>query len=117
MYQKGRALHQLDRKDEALEVYNLAKKGTDESAAASLFMIGEIQFERKQHEEAIRTFYDVRLNYPFPKWQADATYEAARCFEVLKNVPSAVKLYQELIKKYPKSDKVPLAEERLKALQ
>jgi len=118
MYQKGRALHQLDRKDEALEVYReVPKKAVDESAAASLFMIGEIQFERKQHEEAIRTYYDVRLNYPFPKWQADATYEAARCFEVLKNIPSAVKLYQELVKKYPKSDKVPLAEERLGALQ
>jgi len=118
MYQKGRALQQLDRKDEALEVYNeVAKKADGESTAASLFMIGEIQFERKQHQEAIKTFYDVRLNYPFPKWQADATYEAARCFEVLKNVPTAVKLYQELVKKYPDSDKVPLAQERLKALQ
>jgi len=118
MYQKGRALHKLDRPDEALEVFAaVVDKTNDESAAASQFMIGEIEFEKGQHQDAVKSFYKLMYNYAYPKWQADATYEAARCFEVLKKVPQAVKLYEELVEKYPKSDRVPLAEERLKALK
>lgn len=117
MYQKGRALHKLDRKDEALEIYNaVLEKTTDESAAASQFMIGEIEFEGGRHEDAVKSFYKLMYNYAYPKWQADATYEAARCFEVLKKIPQAKKLYAELVKKYPNSDKVSLAEARLKKL-
>ena len=64
-------------------------------------MIGEIQFEQKKHADAIRTFYEVMYGYSYPEWQASATYEAARCYEVLKKPTQAVKLYQELVEKYP----------------
>ena len=43
--------------------------------------------------------------------------QAARCFEVLKKTPQAIKQYQTLVEKFPNSDKVPLAKERIKALQ
>ena len=81
-------------------------------------MLGEILFQQKKHTEAIRTFYEVIYGgYDYPRWQADATYEAARCFEVLKKKDQAVKLYKELLEKFPKSDKAPAAKTRLQSLE
>ena len=46
-------------------------------------MIGEIQFQQKRHAEAVKSFFRVVYGYAYPQWQAEACYEAARCFEVL----------------------------------
>ena len=96
------------------------KSGKAELAARSKFMAGEILFELGQHKEAIKQFYQVAYgNDPktFSNWQANSLYEAARCFEVLKNTDQAKKLYTELVATYPESDKVKLAQERLTALK
>ncbi len=53
----------------------------------------------------------------YPQWQADATYEAGRCFEVLNKKEQAIKQYRELIEKFPASDKAAIAKERIKAMQ
>jgi TolA-binding protein len=121
LYEQGWAQQKLGKTDEALALYEkviaASGGGGSESAARAQFMIGEIQFERKIHDEAVKSFFKVIYGYSFPKWQAEATYEAARCFEVLKKPTQAVKLYQELVQKYPDSDKVPLAKQRLESLK
>jgi len=118
LYQQGWAQQNLDKKDEALEIYaQVIAKTNLEPAARAQFMIGEIQFERKQLQDAVTTFFKVAYGYGYPKWQADATYEAGRCFEVLKKPSQALKQYQALIQKFPESDKVSPAQERIKALQ
>ena len=117
LFGQGRALHQLDKSDEALAVYRqvLAKSAAEPAARAQL-MIGEIQFEQKQHAEAIKSFFKVSYGYGYPKWQADATYEAGRCFEVLGQKSQALKQYQKLVKEFTESDKLPLAKQRIEAL-
>ena len=80
-------------------------------------MIGEIHLQQKDHKKAVENFYTVLLNYPFPQWQADAAFEAAKCFEALNKKSQAVKQYQELIEKFPQSDKVTPAKSRIEALQ
>ena len=119
LYERGWALQSLGKLDEALAEYDQAvAKGKDgEAAARAQFMIGEIQFQQKQHTEAVKSFFKVVYGYGYPQWQADAAYEAARCFEVLQKKTQAVKQYQELIEKFPQSDKTPLAKERIKALE
>jgi TolA-binding protein len=92
-------------------------KTNREVAARAQFMIGEIFFQRKKHADAIKTFYKVIYGYSYPQWQANATFEAARCFEVLKKKDQAVKLYEELLEKYPKSDKASPARQRLNSLK
>ncbi len=46
-----------------------------------------------------------------------AYFEAARCFEVLKDVEQAKTCYDKLITKYPQHAKVPDAKRRMKELQ
>ena len=93
-------------------------KSKAEPAARAQFMIGEIQFQQKKYAAAVQSFYLVLYGYPFPQWQANAAFEAAKCFEALPNKKSqAIKQYQELIEKFPQSDKVTAAKSRIEALQ
>ena len=124
LYERGWALQNLGRLDEAMGEYQqvLAKsqtlaKGNAEPAARAQFMIGQIQFQQKKYAEAVTSFYLVLYEYPYPQWQADAAFEAAKCFEALHKKSQAIKKYQELIEKFPQSDKVTAAKSRVESLQ
>ena len=86
-------------------------------------MVGEVLFDQGNHKEAIRNFFKVAYGYgddkspePYHLWQASALFESARCFEVLKGTEQARKMYNELLSRYPKSEKAELARKRLAAL-
>jgi cellulose synthase operon protein C len=121
LYERGWVLQNLGRLDEAMGQYQqvLEKLGESkpEPAARAQFMIGQIQFQQKKHAEAVKSFYLVFYQYPYPQWQADAAFEAAKCFEALHKKSQAIKQYQELIEKFPQSDKVTAAKSRIEALQ
>jgi TolA-binding protein len=118
LYEQAFAKQNLGQIDEALELYELVTaKDNREPAARARFMIGEIYFEKKDHNQAVRNFYKVAYGYGYPEWQANALYEAARCLEVLKKVEQAKKDYQEVVTKFPQSDKAPLAQKRLAELK
>jgi TolA-binding protein len=118
LFEQARAQQNLGQLSAANALYEevIAKTNT-EVAARAQFMIGEIEFEQKKHADAVKSYYKVIYGYGYPKWQAEAAYEAGRCYEVLGKKPQAVKQYQELVQKYPESDKVQLAKERLKELE
>lgn len=118
LYEQGWAQQNLDKPNEAVALYQqvLVKAPNREVAARAQFMIGKIQFSQKNHAEAVNSFFKVLYGYSYPKWQAEAAYEAARCLEVLKKKDQAVKMYRELLERFPESDKIPLAKERLEQL-
>jgi len=118
LYEQGWAKQNLNKPDEAMALYQqvIAKAPIQEVAARAQFMIGELQFAQKNHAEAVSSFFKVVYGYSYPKWQAEAAYEAARCLEVLEKKEQAAKVYRELIEKFPESDKVPQAKERVKQL-
>ena len=116
--EQGWAAQNLGHLAEAAALYGQVIAKTDrEAAARAQFLIGEIEFQQKKHAEAVKSFFKVSYGYSYPKWQAEATYEAARCFEVLDKKVQALKQYQELVEKFPQCDKIPLAKERLAALK
>ncbi len=118
LYEQAWAKQNLGKLDDAAALYQQVIAKTDrEVAARAQFMIGEIQFQQKDHKAAVTSFFKVSYGYGYPQWQAEATYEAGRCFEVLGKKEQAVKQYQELIEKYPRNDKVALAKQRIQELQ
>ena len=118
LYERGWARQNLGKMDEALADYQQVVAKTDrEVAARAQFMIGEVQFQQKNHKEAVASFFKVSYGYSYPQWQAEAAYEAGRCFEVLGKKEQALKQYQELIDKFPQSDKTPLAKQRIEELK
>ena len=116
--EQGWAHQNLGQSDEALKLYEQVLAKTDtETAAKAQYMIGEIQFAAKQHAEAVRSFFKVIYGYSSPRWQAEASYEAGRCFEVLGKRTQAVKMYEELVSKFPEAETVPEARQRLAELK
>ena len=123
-YAAAWACQNLSKLDEALAGYRAVADGprTDLAARARL-MEGEVLFEQGQHKDAIKAFFKTAYGFgeqaapaPFHPWQAQATFEAARCFEVLGQPDQARKLYAELIDRYPTSEHVPPARKRLDAI-
>ena len=90
LYERGWAKQNLKKLDEAIADYEqAATKSRGEVGARARFMIGEIQFERKEHDLAVKSF--LRVMYGFggenapeavKSWQGSAGYEAGRCAEV-----------------------------------
>ncbi len=127
-YEEAQAHHYLGNPAKAEPLYEaITGKTSREVAAKARFMIGELYFEKavaagaaadkkKALQDAIKHFYNGAYGYGYPTWSANALYEAARCLEQLGNLPTAKKRYQELIDKYPESDKAPLAKKRLEQL-
>jgi len=123
-YAAGWALQNLGRLDEALAEYRgIAEGSRSELAARSRLMEGEVLFERGRHADAIKAFFKAAYGYgekaappEYHPWQAQATFEAARCFEALGKTDQARKLYGELVERYPESQQVAAAKQRLEAI-
>ena len=120
-YEQGWAQYNLGKPDDALKQFEEAAGLSDGLAGArARYMMGEILFEKKEYKEAVRNFFKVAYGYGYPqapeaiqKWQANSAYEAGRCFELLKMTAQAKKSYQEVVDKYPTSDKAALSKSRL----
>jgi TolA-binding protein len=123
-YAAAWARQNLGRLDDALAGYRaVADAGRTEIAARARLMEGEVLFEQEKHKDAIKAFFKVAYGFgekaapaAFHPWQAQATFEAARCFEVLGQPDKARGLYAELVDRYPESPQAPTARKRLASL-
>jgi TolA-binding protein len=112
--------------DEAIKRYENAADqaaGRPELYARSQFMVGQVLFDRRNHADAVRSFFKAaygsdaqNASATLKTIQSDALFEAARCLEILKKLDQAKKLYAELVERYPQSDKVQPARQRMAAL-
>ena len=117
-YGLGLALQKQEKLPEAIAAYEQVVKETDtETAAKAQFMIGECLFARKQHEEAAAAFLKAAYGYPYEEWVGNAHFEAARCFEILKQIDQARRSYQFLAEKLPGHPRAKAAAERWKELR
>ena len=123
--ERGWGLYHQEQLDAAWrEFESVAGARGDALGARARFMLGEIQFARKQYDAAVRTFFQVAYGYggidappAFRRWQAEATFEAARCLEQTRRHESARKLYRELLTYYPESAKAAHARVALDGLK
>lgn len=124
LYEQAWAQQNLGKMAEAAKLYETVADNTDAIVGArARFMLGELQFADKKYDEAVRSFFKVAYGYGHPNapagyhtWQADATFEAARCLEMLRKPEAAKKLYKELVELYPQSDKLDDARQKLMTL-
>ena len=89
-YELGWARQNLSRLDDALLSYEeAATKSRDQIGARARFMMGEIYFEQKRHEDAVKQFQRVMFGFggdmapaEVKSWQAKAGFESGRCLEL-----------------------------------
>lgn len=111
------ALQNQQKYDKAIELYEQVTAETNtETAAKARFMIGECCFAQKQHETAARHFLKVTFLFNDDQWTPLAYFEAARCFEVLRDLPQARTCYEQLLAKYPKHEKASAARGRMQLI-
>ncbi len=118
-YEMGNVYRGRGDNAKAKEFFSQAARSQGLTAAKAQFMIGELQFLEKQYDEAVKSFFRVAYGFESPelaKVQADATFEAALCLELLKKPQQAAQLYRELLEKYPESDKAQDARAKLDQL-
>lgn len=120
LYELGNVYRNRGDNAKALEYFSqAAARSQGVTGAKAQFMIGELQFLEKKYDEAVKSFFRVAYGFDSPelaKVQADATFEAALCLELLKKPQQAAQLYRELLEKFPQSDKVKDAQAKLDGL-
>ncbi len=113
----GRCYKQQAKFDQARKHFKIVindpkGKGT-ETAAKSQFLIAECYMIQKNYPEALSEYLRVYHLYEYPLWQAAGLLQAAKCDEALNQWENAVKSYEEILAKFPKSELVSEAKNRL----
>ena len=134
LFERGRAWQNVEKLDAALADFERAANLSRSAVGArARFMVGEIQFQRKEYPEAIDTFRRVMFGFGADQapedvktWQATAGFEAGRCAETRikdataadrpKRIQDAKMFYQYVIDKHPKSEFAAQAKTRLQGL-
>ncbi len=133
-FEKGRAHFKLGQLDEALAAFKKAADDPGVVGARALFQTGEVYFVKKEFEQAVEEFGNVRFGFGGNKApddiksvQARAGYEGARCYEVRikdakepqrgKLIESAIEFYTYVVEKHARSPYAAQAQERLKVLK
>ena len=133
--ERGRAHQQLDQLEQAVADYKqAAERSRGAAGARAQFMLGELQFQQKQFDDAIKDFQRVMFRYGTEQvppdvqtWQAKAGYEAGRCCEVLiesaatpadrtARIADAKKFYRYVVETHPDNGLAAEARKRLDAL-
>jgi TolA-binding protein len=121
-FERGWAWYHQQQWESAVREFEAVAEGcTNVLGARAQFMLGEVQFARRQYDDAVRTFFQVAYGYgdadappAFHRWQAEALFEAARCLEQTHRLDSARQLYKELVERFPDSTKATHARVALK---
>jgi tol-pal system protein YbgF len=102
----------------ARELYEeyVRKWPTDPRSADAHFHIGEIQFSERRYREAILAFGKVAQDFPHSDKAPDALFRTAEAMEILELKDDARALFEDVVKRYPKSSAAQRAKARLAQL-
>jgi tol-pal system protein YbgF len=85
--------------------------------ALSLFWLGNAQYANREYKEAIKNFNSLITKDPEHARAPDALLSIANCLLEMKDIKSARKALEDVMKKYPQSESASAAKERLSKLK
>ncbi|HEY2882310.1 MAG TPA: tetratricopeptide repeat protein, partial [Pirellulales bacterium] len=95
------------------KVIHSSAGGKTEMAAMAQWMIGETYFNQNDFATALRDYLRVEVVYSYPRWQAAALLQAAKCYQQLGQPQEAAELYAKVLQSYPQTEFVAEASQRL----
>lgn len=134
-FERGRARQKLNQIAEAVADFKeAAERSRDVVGARAQFMLGEIGFQQKHFDDAIKDYQRVMFRYgteqvppAIKSWQAKAGFEAGRCCDVMiesatspaersVRIADAKKFYRYVVETHPDNELAAQAKKRLEAL-
>jgi TolA-binding protein len=113
-YSIGWAMQKEKQYDAAVNVYlEVTKRTAAEVAARAQLQAGLCRLEQKNFAEAAKLLMIVPLAYDYPEMSAQATCEAAGAQAELKQRGEAVRLWEQVVGRYPTSPWAKTARQRL----
>jgi TolA-binding protein len=112
------ALQNLQRFDEAVNVYNQVAAATaTELAARAQLNVGLCRLAQKRYAEATTALLVVPDTYDYPQLSAVALLEAARASSENKQNDQAIKLLERVLRDHPDTEHAEAARKRLEELK
>ncbi len=87
-----------------------------ETAAKAQWMIGESYMHQNNFERALRAYLKGEMVYDYPQWRAAALLQAGKCYEHMRQVNEARKVYQRMNDELPLTSFHAAARKRLSRL-
>ncbi|HTQ38607.1 MAG TPA: tetratricopeptide repeat protein [Pirellulales bacterium] len=84
-----------------------------ELAAIAQWMMGETYYRQNNYSAALREYLRTEVVYSYPRWQAAALLQAAKCYEKLGQPQQASETYTRVLQNYPQTEFVAEASKRL----
>jgi TolA-binding protein len=76
-----------------------------ETAAMAQWMIGQTYFQQENYASALREFGKVELRFSsYPRWQASALLQEAKCNDQLGHAKEAADIYARLLQSFPQTE-------------
>lgn len=99
------------------QVTNSPASAKRELAAKCQLAIAESYLAQKNHEEAIRSYQKLYVNYKLPDYQAPALLQMGKCEATIKDWAGAKTSLETLIKEFPQSTQAQQAAQDLEIVQ
>lgn len=120
-YVVGRCLAaqgQFEQAREAFErVIDSLGRARTETAAKAQFMIAESYMHQEDYRAALREYLKLDVLYDYPRWQAAAVLQAAKCYEQIGMTEQAVREYRRVVEYYGETPFAAAAAERLEQMK
>ena len=84
---------------------------------SALFWVGNAQYANREYKDAIRNFNALIAKSPQHLRAPESMLSVANCQVELKDLKSARKTFDDLVKAYPQSEAAAAAKERLSKLK
>lgn len=88
-----------------------------ETAAKSQHFIADSFHDQGDFKNAQREYFKVYVLYDYPKWQETGLLNSALCDEKLGNVDAAIKAFEIVLERFPKTESAEKARVRLAVLR
>lgn len=120
VFLSGDANFATGRYDSALvffESYLDLKKRRETFTVSAKIGLAQCLEQMGKFADAADSYLKVQREHPTDPFAPDALFGAARCYEILKDLPKAEAVYKDLIDRYPKSRQANLAKMPLLEIQ